>query len=490
MGVRMDRLFAIAQNTRMALLALTLLALAMFLPGFFTIPPIDRDEARFAQASKQMIETGDYFDIRYQQETRYKKPVGIYWLQTAATHVFGEPPYDQIWTYRIPSLAGAVMALWLTYLIGRTLVSAEVGFGAALLFASSLILPIEARLAKTDAMLLATILLAIWPLAKIYRNPAKFSVPETMLFWLAIAAGILIKGPIILMVIATLVATICFLQKSPQFLLNLCPLAGVLITAICVAPWLIGITLKSNGAFWVESVGRDMLGKVASGQESHGMPPGVHTVLLFALFLPAIVPLLHGLRYGWQTRRDGITQFLLAWIIPTWLIFELTPTKLPHYTLPAYPAIALLAAIAISKMKWSDRNLRLVFAIPVALALALNMKLLGIIGPNLPEFWLAKDLRQTLVAQNLADRPLAIVGYAEPSAVFLNGTRTQLLASGGEGASALRAHTIVAISSDRQQEFLDAARELKLRPHEIATINGFNLGRGKAMTLILYLGDD
>src|ERR1700758_2755886 len=60
------------------------MSLVCFLPGFFNIAPIDRDEPRFAQATKQMIESGDYVDIRFQDEVRYKKPVGIYWLQAAA----------------------------------------------------------------------------------------------------------------------------------------------------------------------------------------------------------------------------------------------------------------------------------------------------------------------------------------------------------------------------------------------------------------------
>ncbi len=481
----MDKLFAFAHDTRRSLTVLTVLGLFLFLPGFFSIPPIDRDEARFAQASKQMIESGDYFDIRYQHETRYKKPVGIYWLQTATTHLFGKPPYNDIWTYRIPSLIGAIAALWLTYLIGRTLIAPSVGFGAALLFASSLILPVEARLAKTDAMLLAVILLAMWPLAKNYLLAQKFSWTETCLFWLAVAAGILIKGPIILMVVGSAVLALCILQKSPKLFFNLRPLAGLLIVSACVAPWLIAITVKSNGAFWAESVGHDMLGKVTSGQESHGLPPGMHLVLLFVLFLPAILPVLRGLRYGWQTRSQRITQFLLAWIIPTWLILEITPTKLPHYTLPVYPAIALLAAIAISKLDWSDRRLRLTFAIPLALALALNVKFLGIVGPQLPNFWLARDLQHTIAAQNLSDRPLAIVGYAEPSAVFLNGTSVQLLSSTDEGAAALEKGAIVAVAEDKRVQFLKA---VKINLKEIAVINGFNLGRGKSMTLVLYSG--
>src|SRR3974390_3290581 len=101
------------------LLAFTLLAL---LPGFFSIPPVDRDEARFAQATKQMLETGQYVDIRFQDEVRYKKPVGIYWLQAAAVKsatTLGLPhALTTIWLYRIPSLFGAIGAVLPTYLAG------------------------------------------------------------------------------------------------------------------------------------------------------------------------------------------------------------------------------------------------------------------------------------------------------------------------------------------------------------------------------------
>src|SRR5215470_16824892 len=95
------------------------MSLVCFLPGFFNIAPIDRDEPRFAQATKQMIESGEYVDIRFQDEVRYKKPVGIYWLQAAAVRAgdaLGVPQaLATIWLYRIPSLIGAVAAVMLTY---------------------------------------------------------------------------------------------------------------------------------------------------------------------------------------------------------------------------------------------------------------------------------------------------------------------------------------------------------------------------------------
>src|SRR5258705_11606655 len=99
---------------------LVLATLLSILPGFFGIPPTDRDESRFAQASKQMIETGDFIDIRYQDTTRYKKPVGIYWLQAGSVKVaqwLGKRnAMNTIWLYRIPSLIRAIRAVLLTYL--------------------------------------------------------------------------------------------------------------------------------------------------------------------------------------------------------------------------------------------------------------------------------------------------------------------------------------------------------------------------------------
>src|SRR6202167_4806279 len=111
-----------AGSHRRATATLLLVSLCLFIPGFFQIPPVDRDEAYFAQATKQMIETGDYVDIRYQDDVRYRKPVGIYWLQAAVVktaEIFRLPDArTTIWLYRIPSLIGAVGAVLATYWCG------------------------------------------------------------------------------------------------------------------------------------------------------------------------------------------------------------------------------------------------------------------------------------------------------------------------------------------------------------------------------------
>src|SRR6266404_5906666 len=131
---------ATASHAR-AIAFLVLISLVSFLPGFFNIPPVDRDEARFAQATKQMIESRDYIDIRFQDEVRYKKPVGIYWLQAGAVkagEALGVPgARTAIWLYRIPSLFGAIGAVLLTYRAALAFVSRRMAYLAGLMIATS-----------------------------------------------------------------------------------------------------------------------------------------------------------------------------------------------------------------------------------------------------------------------------------------------------------------------------------------------------------------
>src|SRR5260221_13818383 len=92
--------------------------LFLYLPGISAIPPLDRDEARFAQATRQMLQTGDFLRIRFQDEARNKKPAGIYWLQAVSVSTLSSPAATAIWPYRLPSLLGGMAAVLLTLAVG------------------------------------------------------------------------------------------------------------------------------------------------------------------------------------------------------------------------------------------------------------------------------------------------------------------------------------------------------------------------------------
>ena len=541
-----------AGSSRRAAAVLALISLIAFLPGIFQIPPVDRDEAYFAQATKQMIETGDYVDIRYQDDVRYRKPVGIYWLQASVVNVASRlglaNAHTSIWLYRLPSLIGAIGAVLATYWCALAFVSRRGAVLAALMMMSSSILGVEARLAKTDAVLLFTVVAAMAVLARVYLAPRRGdtqpSLGQLAIFWTALAVGILIKGPMILMVVGLAAATLCILDRSARWLLALRPLPGLLWLLVLVLPWFIAIFARVGTQFLIGSVGEDMLAKVASPQETHGAPPGLYVILFFVTFFPASI--LAGLAAPavWAVRREAAARFLLAWLVPSWIVFEAVLTKLPHYVLPLYPAIAILTAGAVeskvlSQRPWLVRGVMWWFLVPVIVSIiavvtavvierdlalfawpffaaavvcglfawqlydqegaeraftrAMEGAVLMAIGiyaiavPSLeaafPSVTLAEILHEAPCAAPLA----ASAGYEEPSLVFLAGTKTHLTDAAGAADFLLPGGCRFAFVEARQQRaFALRAEAIGLRYNRGPLVEGYDISIGKPVSIAVF----
>ena len=105
-----------------ALLGLVTFLLA--LSGRMTLPPLDRDEPRYMEASEQMLTSGNFVDVRFQDKPRYLQPAGIYWLEASSAQVakefFGPSVLRKTWPYRIPSLLAATLIVPLTAWMGKS----------------------------------------------------------------------------------------------------------------------------------------------------------------------------------------------------------------------------------------------------------------------------------------------------------------------------------------------------------------------------------
>jgi len=541
---------------RLPVLAYALLAVVsvlLFLPGIFDLPPFDRDEARFAQASYQMLESGDYVDIRFQDEARHKKPVGIYWLQTAATKIANEMVHGpkEIWTYRIPSFLGAVIAVLATAWTGARMFGGTVGFLAGLMMASCVVLGVEARMAKTDAVLLATVVIGQAALASLYlnRREERSGWAAPLAFWITAGIGILIKGPIVLLVSGTTALVLALLDRRAGWLKRLRPLAGLAIMVAIAAPWLVAIAIKTKGAFFAESVGHDMLGKVAGGQEGKGLPPGYYLGTFWVTFAPWSFLALLAVPWAWANRRSDAVRFCIAWILPSWLVFEAVPTKLLHYTLPVFPAIAILTACAAREhfARTAAKPRRALFAIaaglglvgfgalavavavipylvdgrvdPVAVAMlpvvlvlyVLAVRLFaqkqeqagfgaglaaaavlyactyGVVLPAIDGVWISRQAARAVAATRpCATSTVASAGYSEPSLVFLLGTDTRLTHGAG-AAQFLASDPACGLALVDAREDAEFRAALKgVEPARLAQLSGFNYNTGKRITLTLY----
>lgn len=327
-------------------LVLVLVSCVVLLPGISSIPPVDRDEPRYAVATSQMLESGDFIDIRFQEEQRYLQPAGIYWLQSIAVTVTGTADDRAIWAHRIPSFLGILAAVAMTAAIAGGLFGRTAGIGAGLLVATAVAVGFEARIAKTDAVLLATITAAHLALMRIYLEP-KGHWWRPALFWAALGAGMMIKGPIILLFVGLALAALLVWDRKVAWLAELKPLWGVPLFLAIVLPWYVAIGVVSEGGFYAEAVGDSLMGKVGESQQSHAGPPGYYLSLFTLTFWPGSLFAVFAGWWAWTHRREAAVRYLICWIVPAWIAYELIATKLPHYVMPTYPALACLAVAAI-----------------------------------------------------------------------------------------------------------------------------------------------
>ncbi|ROP90729.1 4-amino-4-deoxy-L-arabinose transferase-like glycosyltransferase [Stella humosa] len=530
-------------------LLLVLLCLALHLPGLAALPPFDRDEARFVQATRQMLDSGDFVQIRFQDEARNKKPVGIHWLQAASVGALSDAASTAVWPYRLVSAAAAMIAVLLTFALGAALFGRPAALLGAAVTAGALVVVTEAHLAKTDAALLASALAVELGLARIYLAHRAGQVAgrgAALLFWAGIGVAGLIKGPVVPALALLAAGALTVADRSTAWLSGLRTLWGLPLAVALVAPWLVLVSSATDGAFLGEAIRSDLLPKLTGGQESHGAPPGYYLALLAVTAWPAslFVPL--GIAVAWFGRRTPGFRFALAWIVPGWLLFELVPTKLPHYVMPLYPTLFLLAAhaawtgvAAAGRWRWAmaawlalwaavglglgvlavatgfvfadgPSLAAIVVAAAALAAVAGGIRLAGrdapsamaaglagavvvfgllfaVILPRLDGLWLGRSTAALLAREGVPANRTVVVGYSEPSLVFLAGTAIDFADAAGAARHLAAGPGNAALIGDRDRaRFAAAAAAAGLDLVEGPAVRGLNYSRGRWTELTLY----
>ncbi len=339
------------------IILIALLSAFATLAGVFTMPVLDADEARYAQASAQMLHSGDYLHIRFLDKARNAKPAGIYWMQAASVSVFDQLDNRAIWAWRLPSVLGAMLAALAAFWAGCVLVGHRAAFWGALLLAPSLLLASEGGIAKTDAMQVGLITIMMAALAHLRHGGHK---SLALVFWVALGAAVLVKGPAAPLIAAFALIVLWRWEGKAAWMRPLRFWPGPILALLIVGPWLVMMQMGTQGAFLKEAIGGDLLPKLWQGKEGHFGLPGQHFLSLPLMLFPASIFLPLGLAGLWQARKEHTQsgadwRFLLVWIIPWWGIVELMPTKLVHYPLPVFPALALVAGLGVvapSKLRW------------------------------------------------------------------------------------------------------------------------------------------
>ena len=398
----------------------------VYLAGNGRTQLFDRDEPRYAQCSRQMLQSGDWVVPRLYDNIRAAKPPAIYWCQAAAMEIFG----DNAFAARFPSaIATLLVAILVGICIWRT-ISPRHALWTVFILASSLLMLWSGKTALTDAVLLICTTAGLLCIYTLWRRTGGWLA--VILLAISIACGGLVKGPFILGVLIATPIALAVLRaldrwlerraiqapsrrglrraqsgndndapiegtspdafdakaapesRAPHLLLAFLQcLAGITIVIAIVGPWLYLIHCRAPE--FLPSAQADALHHLETGSEGHSGWPGTHFVLIWFTYLPWSLFLPLAIVLAFKHRKVPHIRFALAAVLGTWIFVEIVQTKLPHYILPAFPALTFLTADALIRcLNGEQRDLE-----PKPVTIGAIVIALVIVGLIVPLWWLS-----------------------------------------------------------------------------------------------------
>jgi 4-amino-4-deoxy-L-arabinose transferase-like glycosyltransferase len=485
------------------------------LAGTWSLPLIDRDEPRFAEASREMIQRADYVVPYFNNRLRLDKPPLAYWAQVTSYRIFGESDFSA----RFPSAIAAALIALVILAWGRQIGATSLGWWAAIIFTLSLQTFVHAKAAVADMWLVLFMTLAHWAgyelicgkqtsnsdksRAGAQRPASNIQRRWWWIFYLSLAFGFLAKGPIAWIPLLTVGATI-ILARDWQLARHFKFLRGILLMLAVVAVWGIPALICTHGEFFAIGIGRHVIGRSLATMEGHGPSSfGMYLLLLPFYFVTILISFFPwSIKLPWLVRklcrkkatiaepgysRSEIDNYLLTGIAIIFVIFTLVATKLPHYTLPAFPLLALLLArhwqgVAAIRNRGSLFRAIAIGAACVWVAIAL------VVPPLVARLFPAYQLFQESSTNLQPTTQFASVEFEEPSLVWyfrgrLQGFLTPLNKKNAVDFMSIPGSRFVIMPTSLVQTLFpnhpQAWRSFSTR--------GFNIAKGKHVDLTLVL---
>jgi len=470
--------------------AIFLGALAFHVIGAWGLPLVDRDEPRFAEASREMIERGDYVVPYFNGDFRFDKPPLTYWMQVACYRAFGESELSA----RLPSAVAASLTAVVVLAFGRRLFGPRPALWAALLFTVGAQTVLHAKGAVADMPMVLAFTVASWSGWELAtdRGGGRGGARR---WWAALAGslalGFLAKGPIVWLALPPIVLLARREGRGRGLLAGLaaCFLASIAVVAL----WGVPAIVRTDGRFLAVGLGKHVVGRSVVALEGHGAKSLVTYLLLLPFyfgtvlltFLPGSVLLPFLVRRLWRRRLPTpANAYLLAILVTVFGVFTFVRTKLPHYVLPAFPALALLVSAHWLDEGRAERVLRRLVVFAAAVWLVVFLVGFPLAARRFPAYRLAREAG-TRVTEEME---IGASGFLEPSLVWQLRARTRRtlveLAPGAVGEWLSRPGPRLAVVPTA------AARDLVLPAEEgwwSFSVRGFNLPRGRSVDLTLVL---
>lgn len=398
--------------------SILLISLALLLAGNWILPLTDRDETRFAEASREMLQRGDFVVPWFNGAWRFDKPILIYWCQSASYRFLGVNDFAA----RLPSVLFTTATALLLVRWGRKIADAKTGFLAGAMFVAGLHVAIIGRVATADMAMVFFVTLAVWSGWELTRPENSSRKIWWWIFYITLALGFLAKGPVAWLPLGGMMLG-RGLRKNSFRLPPLETGLGLCVTVALTACWGIPALLQTDWQYFKIGLGEHVFHRSTGIIDSHGLK-GVggfvallplYFVTFFASFFPWSTRVPLALRRWWpERRRDGLGWYLLTQALVVFVAFSLVRTKLPHYTMPAFPCLALWLALQLrseaNSFTWFGKR----FAAMAALILVLMLGFASVAK----NYLLTENLWRAVQPHVRPETKVGCFGYTEPSLVW------------------------------------------------------------------------
>jgi 4-amino-4-deoxy-L-arabinose transferase-like glycosyltransferase len=330
------------------LLAVLFLSVISFFANIWGTSIYSLDEAKNSVAAREMLQRSDFIVPTFNYELRTDKPPMHYYFMILAYKVFG---FNEFSARFFSSLFG-VLTVLITFLFSKRFFNQKIAFLSAVVLLASLHFSIQFHMAVPDPYLIFFINASLFSFYLFYKEN---KVLYLYLFYVFMAFGVLTKGPVAVVLPSFTVFLFMLITHhlNLNFLKKLKLFTGLFIVLVISLPWYIAVGIKTNWV-WVEDfILKHNLHRFSDSMEGHGGIFLVTFLYVFAGLLPFSVFILQSIKNGLERKYKDVNIFLLIFSLIYVGFFAISSTKLPNYTVPAYPPIAILTGSYLYRLKYS-----------------------------------------------------------------------------------------------------------------------------------------
>jgi 4-amino-4-deoxy-L-arabinose transferase-like glycosyltransferase len=302
---------------------------------------METDEGRYAEISREMVVSGDWVTPRLDGLKYFEKPPLQYWATALVFEVAGQSTFTARFYTALCALL-SVLAVWAT---ARRLWGRQAGDYAGLATASMVWMLGGSQVPSLDMSLTLylTLILCGFLIAEDPATAAPARRWWMLGVWAAIAAAVLTKGLIGLLIPGATLVLYCLLRRDLSLLWRMEWLRGLPLMLLIAAPWFVLVAMRNDGFLHFFFI-REHVERFLTTEHHRAGPLYYFVPLLLGGSLPWMPLLPAAFRHAYQAAPPmrASLQLLLVWCVFVFAFFSLSGSKLPFYILPLFPAIGLL----------------------------------------------------------------------------------------------------------------------------------------------------